>query len=171
MVDLVLRVLRFISAHPLGPKVVAHVVGCVVVGVFAHPETGHRNSVQRVHIIVAPGGMRLGMLAGRSRRWPGGGSRTRGRGNGHIRARLAEVDVPRKLRDFALGIEQTGLQVDDVLPQSVVLALQGLVIVRDVLQVLDLFLQFTDIRLLALTERSLLKLVTSHLRPSETEHT
>jgi hypothetical protein len=68
---------------------------------------------------------------------------------------LAEVNIGWKFGDFALGLEETGLQVDDVLAELIVLAYQRLNLILQGLDVLDFFLKLTDICLLALTEGAL----------------
>lgn len=168
--------LAAIVAHPLGLEVVAHVVGSVLVGMFAHAEARDGYPIERVHVVIAPGSLvgRLGLLAssgaGGRRRGTGARGRSRGR-NRHVRSRLAEVDVSWELRDFALGIEQSGLQIDDVLSELVVLGLEGLVVIRDVLELLHLLLELAYVRFLALSECSLLPLARPGSRQLARTHT
>ena len=72
--------------------------------------------------------------------------------------RVLEVDIARHGRDFALGLEQAGLQVDDVVAQLVVLGLDGLEVLVQHVVVADLLLEFFDVAFLALAERSLVRL-------------
>lgn len=158
----------------LGLEIIAHVVGCIIIGAFSHTQSGHGDLIKRIHVIVesglGSGLMRLGSALTRcTSRTTRHGSR---RWNRHIRARLAEVDIVGKLGDFTLGVKQTRLQHDDVLTESIVLGLQSLVILRHVFDLLDLFLQFADIRLLTLAEGPLFTLAGSSTgAPHITPHT
>jgi hypothetical protein len=93
-----------------------------------------------------------------------GGHRARGAGvlNSGIGKRhlsgagLAQIDVGGKLGDFTLGFEKTGLQIDDVFAQLVILTHQRLDLILEGVDVLNLFLEFTDVGFLALAECALL---------------
>lgn len=80
-----------------------------------------------------------------------GGARRRRRGG----RRLREVDVGRRRREFALGVEQSGLEVDHVFPERVVFGLHRLVRQLQIGQVSNLLLELLDVALLALAESSL----------------
>jgi hypothetical protein len=54
-----------------------------------------------------------------------------------------------------LGFQQAGLQVDDVLAQGVVLAHEGLDLILEGVDILDLFLELADVCFLALAEGTL----------------
>lgn len=66
-----------------------------------------------------------------------------------------EVDAGRSRRDLALGLEQSRLEVDDVVAQLVVLGLKGLVQLAQLLELFDLVLQLLDVLLFALAEGAL----------------
>jgi hypothetical protein len=54
-----------------------------------------------------------------------------------------------------LGLEKTGLQVDNILAELVIFSYQGLDLIFEWLDILDLFLEFADVGLLALAEGAL----------------
>jgi hypothetical protein len=66
-----------------------------------------------------------------------------------------EVDTCWRRWYLALGLEQTRLEIDDVVAQLVVLRLERLVELEELLELLDLVLELLDILLLALTEGAL----------------
>lgn len=68
---------------------------------------------------------------------------------------LREVDVGRGRREFALGVKQSGLEVDDIFAERVVFGLHRLVRVLQVGEVANLLLQLLDVALLALSKSSL----------------
>lgn len=70
-------------------------------------------------------------------------------------SRVLEVDIAGHGRDFTLGFEEAGLQVDDVVAQLVVLGLDGLEILVQHVVVADLLFEFFDVAFLALAECSL----------------
>lgn len=72
---------------------------------------------------------------------------------------VLEVDIAGHRRDFALGLEQAGLQVDDVVAQLVVLGLDGLEVLVQQVVVAYLLLEFFDVAFLALAEGSLWEVV------------
>ena len=67
-----------------------------------------------------------------------------------------EVDVARGLGEFALGLEEAGLKVDDVVAELVVLGLEGFEVFAEQVIVADLLLEFLDVAFFALSEGSLL---------------
>jgi hypothetical protein len=69
--------------------------------------------------------------------------------------REGEVDIRRGLRVVALGLDETRLQVDDVLAQRVVLGLDGLVVVLEGVQLPHLLLELLDVSFLALAKGTL----------------
>lgn len=68
---------------------------------------------------------------------------------------MGETDVGWWLRVLALGLEEAGLEVDDVFTQRVVLSLDGLVVLLQRVHLADLLLQLLDISLLALAKGTL----------------
>jgi len=72
--------------------------------------------------------------------------------------RVLEVDIARHRWDFALGLEQAGLQVDDVVAQLIVLGLDGLEVLVQHVVITHLLLKLFDVAFLALAERSLVRL-------------
>lgn len=69
--------------------------------------------------------------------------------------RSVEVDAGGGRWNLALGLEQSRLQVDDVVAQLVVFGLQGLIQLTQLLELLDLILELLDVLLLALAEGAL----------------
>lgn len=69
--------------------------------------------------------------------------------------RVGEVDVGRRLREVALGFDQAGLEVDDVLAEGVILSLDGLEVVLERVQLAHLLLELLDVALLALAKGAL----------------
>lgn len=68
---------------------------------------------------------------------------------------MGEVDVGWWLRVVALRLDKTRLQMNDVLPQRIVLRLDGLEVVLQIVQLSDLLLQLLDISFLSLSECTL----------------
>lgn len=66
-----------------------------------------------------------------------------------------EVYVRGRLRRFDLSIEESRLQVNDVLPQCVILRFYVFVMLLEFTKLAHLLLQFLDISFLSLTECSL----------------
>lgn len=66
--------------------------------------------------------------------------------------RMGQVDVRGWLRVFALRLDESRLEVDNVLPQRVVLRLDRLVIVLQRVQLSNLLLELLDVSLLALSK-------------------
>ena len=69
--------------------------------------------------------------------------------------RMGQVDVWRRLRVFALGLDEARLQMDYVLAQRVVLRLDGLVIVLQRMQLPNLLLELLNVSLFTLSKCSL----------------
>ena len=132
-------------------EVVVQEAGIIVV--LAHTQSRGGDAVQGVHVIRD----RARVLGSRGRDRAGGtGVLNPGRGEGHLSGSgLAQIDVGRQLGNFALGFEETRLQIDDVLAKLVVLANKGLDLVLEGVNVLDLFLELADVGLLALAEGTL----------------
>ena len=77
---------------------------------------------------------------------------------GHARGlavRAVEVDAGGCGWDFALGLEEARLQVDDVVAQLVVLRLERLIELAQLLKLLDLILELLNVLLLAFAEGAL----------------
>lgn len=66
-----------------------------------------------------------------------------------------EVDVRRRLRGLDLSIQKSRLQVDDILPQRIILRFYVFVMLLQFIELSNLLLQFLDITFLSLTECSL----------------
>ena len=156
LVHTIISVLVIIRANPLILLEAVVVKEGRVVGVLTHAECCSSDAVQRVHVIRdRTGVLALGTRGGhRARR---AGVLNAGRGKGHLSGPgLAQVDVGGELGDFTLRFEKTRLQVDDVFAQLVVLADQGLDLLLEGVDVLDLFLELADVSFLALAECALL---------------
>jgi hypothetical protein len=69
--------------------------------------------------------------------------------------RPVEVDTRWRRWYLALGLEQTRLEIDDVVAQLVVLRLQRLVELEELLELLDLVLELLDVLFFTLTEGAL----------------
>lgn len=69
---------------------------------------------------------------------------------------VVENDIGWWLRVLALGLDEPGLEVDDVLAQRIVLCLDSLVVILQIVQIPDLLLELLDISFLALTKGTLL---------------
>jgi hypothetical protein len=69
-----------------------------------------------------------------------------------MRALQGEVDVGRRLRELAVGLDEARLQVDDVFAQRVVLGLDGLVVLLEGVELADLLLELLDVAFFALAE-------------------
>jgi hypothetical protein len=147
--------LAVVGAHALVLlEVVAEEVA--LVRVFAHAQACDGDAVQRVHV-VCHAGLLLALLRAGGRYRGGTGALDSGCGEGYLGgARLRQVDVCWQLGDFALGFQEAGLQVDDVLAELIVLAGQLLHCVFEGFDVLDFFLELADVSFLALTECTLL---------------
>ena len=68
---------------------------------------------------------------------------------------LGKVDVRRRLGYFALGLDQTALQCDDVVAQAVIFVLQGLVVIGQIGIVAHLLFEGFDVAFFALAEGTL----------------
>ena len=68
---------------------------------------------------------------------------------------VIQVDIGRRLGVFALRLDESGLKVDDVLAQRVILRLDRLVIVLQCMQFPNLFLELLNVSFLALSKGSL----------------
>lgn len=150
--------LTSVVAHTLGWEVVAHVVGRILIGMFAHAESCNGYPVEGVHVIIGSGRLVGRLLLSSSRGGPRsrtGGSSSTWRRDRHFRARLTQVDVSRELRDFSLRVQQSRLEIDNVLSELIVLRLQSLVIVRDIFELLNSILESSNVRLFALAKCSL----------------
>lgn len=66
-----------------------------------------------------------------------------------------EVNAGGRRGDFALSLEQSRLEVDDVVAKLVVLGLERLVQLAQLLKLLDLVLELLDVFLFALAEGAL----------------
>ena len=75
---------------------------------------------------------------------------------GSADGRVVEVDVAWWLGEFALGLEEAGLEVDDVVAELVVLGLKGFEVFAEQVVVADLLLEFLNVAFFALSESSLL---------------
>ncbi len=71
------------------------------------------------------------------------------------RVRVAQVDVGGRLWVFALGLDESGLEVDNIFAQRVVLRLYRLVIVLQGVELPNLLLELLDVSFLALSKGSL----------------
>ena len=71
---------------------------------------------------------------------------------------MGEVDVRGWLREVALRLDESRLEVDDVVSQLVVLGLDGLVVLVQQVVVADLLLELFDVAFFALAERSLCRM-------------
>ena len=69
--------------------------------------------------------------------------------------RMSQVDVGGRLRVFALGLDESRLEVDDVLAQRIIFGLDRLVIVLQRVQLPHLLLELLDVSFLALSKGSL----------------
>jgi len=69
--------------------------------------------------------------------------------------RARKVDAGWGRWDLALGLEEAGLEIDDVVAQLVVLVLEGLVELAELLELLDLVLELLDVLFFALAEGTL----------------
>ena len=68
---------------------------------------------------------------------------------------MAKVDVGWRLRIVALRLDEARLEMDDVLPQRIILRLDRFKIVLQIVQLSDLLLKLLDISFLSLSERTL----------------
>ena len=68
---------------------------------------------------------------------------------------MREIDVTGRLRKFALGLDEAGLQVDDVVSQLVVLCLQRFVVFAQQFVVGNLFFEFLNVSFFPLSESAL----------------
>jgi hypothetical protein len=71
------------------------------------------------------------------------------------RMRMVQVDVWGRLRVFTLRLDESRLQVDNVLAQRVIFRLNRLIIIFQRMQFTDLLLELLDVSLLALSKGSL----------------
>lgn len=59
------------------------------------------------------------------------------------------------MRELALGLDEAGLEVDDVLAQGIVLGLDGLEGFFEIVEFANLFFEFLDVAFFALAECAL----------------
>ena len=72
------------------------------------------------------------------------------------RRRMVQVYVRRWLGEFALRLDEAGLEADNVVAELVVLCLDGFIAIIKGIVFADLLFQALDVTLFALSERSLL---------------
>ena len=68
---------------------------------------------------------------------------------------MRKVNVTRGLGKIALGFDEAGLEVDDVVTELVIFGLQGFVVFVQQIVVSDLLFEFLDVSFFALSESAL----------------
>jgi hypothetical protein len=81
-----------------------------------------------------------------------------------IMSGLIQVDVLGRRGKLSLGFNESGLKVDDIVPELVVFCLNGFVIFLQCVEIPYLLLQLLDVAFLPLTKRALVRTFNVSLR-------